>query len=129
MTPELVLMGGGIALLILAAMGGGVEAKEIKIPPISTKSRFLSAIAGMFLVVLGLEPKLGALDFVAPLMDKREEINPSRQAILNAVDEEPIVFFILDKLGADQIEERISVYIDGAKKGEIVVNKDSPIAN
>lgn len=54
MTPELFAIGGGVVLLILAALGGGIEAKEIKVPQISPISRALCATAGVALIAIGI---------------------------------------------------------------------------
>jgi protein TonB len=55
MTVELLSFGAGIILLVLAAVGGGFEAREIKFPPLSRTSRFLSLVAGIALMVIGLQ--------------------------------------------------------------------------
>jgi hypothetical protein len=47
--PAILALIGGIALLV-GILGGGVEAKEIKIPSISRQTRNLSTILGIVLI-------------------------------------------------------------------------------
>ena len=54
MTPELFAFGGGVILLVLAALGGGIEVKEIKVPPLTPISRGFSAVGGALLLAVGL---------------------------------------------------------------------------
>jgi hypothetical protein len=46
----------GAAFIFLAILGGGFEAKELKIPVLNLWARFTSAIVGTVLVVLGTLP-------------------------------------------------------------------------
>jgi hypothetical protein len=44
----------GVLLVVVAVIGGGLEVKELKVPPLPTIGRVLSAIAGVIFTVVGL---------------------------------------------------------------------------
>ena len=54
MTPDLFAIGSGVILLIVAALGGRIAAKKIKVPLIFVLSRRHCALAGVALVATGL---------------------------------------------------------------------------
>lgn len=54
MTVDVVIYVGGIALIILAVLGGGIEVRDVKIPPLTPVTRILAAICGVSLLIFGV---------------------------------------------------------------------------
>jgi hypothetical protein len=136
MTSELFAFGGGVILLVLAAIGGGIEVKEIRVPHISPTNRSLSAIAGMILVVLGVYLSPGN-----PWNDKKDDtpLDSSGVKQVSAINnqqfttvafkkaEEKIRLVVIDKLGEGQIREKFDLSINGKIIGSIDVTPMNPI--
>ena len=121
MTPELFAIGGGVVLLILAALGGGIEAKEVKVPQISSGSRALCAIAGIALVSTGVYLKAAPTTPSAAVAVTRPS-SPEPTAT------NQVRFTIADRLGDNQLYEIIEVFIEGKKVGALEISRANPVA-
>ncbi len=119
MTPELMLIGGGVILLILAALGGGIEVKELKVPQINPISRFFCAISGVCLVFFGMyvtNPNTSPIKpHPLPLRKLTIKVNNVYFTISDALNE---------KFNAEQIE----VFIDGNSVGILKLDKLLPFS-
>lgn len=109
----------GCALVIIGILGGGMEVKEIKIPPLSTLPRLLSGVFGVILLTLAYSgipnPGPATPGPVAPTA------NTSFAAPAPTSSERFVT--IMDKLGDGQEFERIEVFIAGQRVGEVVVDQ------
>jgi len=54
MNIETVLATGGVVALLVGIFGGGVEAANVKIPPIPGRLRGVSALTGIILIVIAI---------------------------------------------------------------------------
>ncbi|HFD87568.1 MAG TPA: hypothetical protein ENJ35_07825 [Gammaproteobacteria bacterium] len=66
---------GGIVLLLIGVLGGGVTAKEIQIPPISTPRRIVSSLTGILL--LGISIYLSMIAPTPPYATTAERFPPT----------------------------------------------------
>ena len=115
MTPELMLIGGGVILLILAALGGGIEVKELKVPQINPISRFFCAISGVCLVFFGM--------YVTNPNTSPIKLHPIRKSVVA-----PTNFTISDALNEKFNAEQIEVFIDGNSVGILKLDKLLPFS-
>lgn len=125
MTIELLTIAGGIVLLILSALGGGIEAKEIKIPQLPIATRVFSALAGVALISLGIMLK-------QPTLPTAAIVTPTTPLNLGDISIKPatakVVFTITDRLGSEQISESIEVFMEGTRVGLFEITKTKPVA-
>lgn len=63
MTADLLLIGGGVVLLGIAAHGGGFRARDTWVPRLSRTNRSLSALMGMLLLLIAIFLKGGVTPF------------------------------------------------------------------
>lgn len=120
----------GALLIAVAVLGGGLEVKEIKVPQVGRLARLLSAIVGIFFVLIGFAN--GPLRERGP--DKTISANTAPTLIspgTGASEEENGVYFsVYDQLGregdAEELETAVRLFIDGKKRAEILLNSATP---
>src|SRR5579872_6615116 len=106
-----VLLFGGF-LVLIAIVGGGLEVKEVKIPPLGKGARLLAAIAGVILILIGV----GMRQEAAPPGDHQ-------------ASQSPVTFSVADSLGEDEISEKVRILIDGREAGTLTVDEHYREAN
>jgi hypothetical protein len=124
----------GALLIAVAVLGGGLEVKEIKVPKVGSVARLLSAIVGIFFVLIGFangplretSPGKPISANTAPTL-----ISPSTGGGTGASEAENGVFFsVYDQLGregeAEELETAVRLFIDGKKRTEILLNSETP---
>lgn len=114
MTVETLAFIFGALLILIGILGGGFEAKEIKIPKIAGIARLFSFIVGISFIGLG---------FSMP-------INGGLQNGTSDNSNQPVYFTIQDEIRAEDIsngyEGQTTVHIDGRSVGTITVNPSFP---
>ncbi|TCC51507.1 hypothetical protein E0H73_41050 [Kribbella pittospori] len=119
---------GGL-LLLVAAVGGGFELRELKVPKVTAVGRLVSAVVGITLVFVAI--------MVSPVVAQSDEasrsIVPDSQTEAHAPSaaaETPtsIDFTIQDVLGEDQITEQVKVQVDDRVVGTLTVDVAHPTA-
>ena len=124
MKTSLVVFLFGAILLAVAILGGGFELKELKVPKVGWLPRFISALVGMFFVVVGIgleSPTDKPVDAPSSVANPSQLANPSQSAIS---------FTIGNNLGVEigQVSEQVAVYINGKSVGTLTVNQNYPRA-
>ena len=84
MSIDALAFGLGAILLLIGILGGGFELRELKIPTVSKPVRFISLVAGVFLLLIGIgmHPGAGSDPFV-PEQGHAQVVPPP------AIDPEP----------------------------------------
>ncbi len=122
MTIEIVAFIFGALLILIGILGGGFEAKEIKIPKIAGIARFFSFVVGISFILLGISIPNSDED-----NSKSEPVIISNQKIESS---QPIHFIIKDEMSKEEILDRYEgqtkVHIDGKLVGTITVNPSFP---
>ncbi|HEX3435312.1 MAG TPA: hypothetical protein VHT24_00980 [Pseudacidobacterium sp.] len=138
MSAETIIFIFGCLLLLIALVGGGFEAKEVKMPLVSSGKRLLCAAMGFVFIAIGLW-----LEFNRHPADKVEaEQNPSteRKATDVAEPQTPppgqsassaVQVRILDYLVTGQTKETVRVLFDGKTVAQFHLdeNEDSEYAD
>jgi hypothetical protein len=109
MSAHILLLALGGLLIVVAILGGGIEAREIRIPQIGKWPRVLAGLAGMFFFVLGM----------GLIPDGQTHITPAP---------DPVTFKIKDELGKGQFSEQVRIVINGKEAGYLTVNEDYPVS-
>ncbi len=104
MNSHILLLAVGCLLIVIAVLGGGIEARAIRVPKISVWPRILAGVIGSFFLVLAFS--------IAP------ELLPKQ----------PITFQVTDELGEGQVSEQVHLLIAGKEVGDISVNEHYPSA-
>lgn len=121
MTIEIIAFLGGLVLLAVAIVGGGIELKEVKVPPIPVFPRLLAATSGIALMIFAAAlrippdppPANGGVEALAA-------IAPA------ASIPQGIRVVLTDQLGSGQYRERLAIILDGKKYAEIEVSQGTP---
>lgn len=118
MTIETLAFIFGALLILIGLLGGGFEAKEIRIPRVSGTGRLVFVVVGMSFVVLGFWFRPSP---PSPVVGP-PEVNKERQPSIH--------FTIQDEMSKRQIAERYRgqtvVHIDGRMVGTITVDPSFP---
>jgi hypothetical protein len=117
MTADTVLFVLGALLLLTGILGGGFEVREIKIPLIRGAARMLACIAGLGLIVMGMQMQKSDQNSANAGVDESGSRNSSMTS-----------FTIRDRLGENQVSEQVRILIDGRDVGTISVNEHYPDA-
>ncbi|VVN46971.1 hypothetical protein [Pseudomonas fluorescens] len=114
----------GAVLLLIGLIGGGIEAKEIKIPSVGTNIRIGAGIFGIGFIILGLW-------LAGHLKEPKSEVQTEPAALIGTSTEKSdrISFVVRDQLGQDQKKEKIILYIGGTSVGEFIINEANPAAS
>jgi hypothetical protein len=121
---------GGL-LLLVAAVGGGFELRELKVPKVAAFGRVVSAVVGATLVLVAI--------LVSPVVAQGSEasrsVAPGSQTETHAPRTpaeasiaSPVDFMIEDVLGEDQITEQVKVEVDNRVVGTLTVDVVHPTA-
>jgi hypothetical protein len=103
----------GLALMVVAILGGGLEIKEVKIPSMGRLARAVSFVIGCGLLALALaEPEY--LDRLA---------TNSSPATTNAVSAQDRSLYLFNVLDPNQESEKVEVTIDGNPAGVLDIDK------
>ena len=120
MTLEILSFSFGALLILVGILGGGFEAKEIKIPKVTSLVRFFSMAIGLLFVLIG---------FFMPNQNIPQENIFVSEAQPNAVKEQ-IKIIIQDELEEYQMhndyEGQTVVRLNGRNVGSITVNTSFP---
>jgi len=111
----------GCILLALAILGGGVEVKELKIPPLSATARVLIAVLGLICVGIALAQSSDRL--TAASQGSGNDIAVSPTPSTTAAEA-----VISDRLGRRQINQVTEVFIDGEPVGTLRLSENRPTA-
>jgi hypothetical protein len=121
----------GLALIVIAIFGGGVEVKEIKIPSLGRFNRFLCFALGSALLGLCiLKPELLApVSSEASATQTSASREASKAANENASAKASVRNILFaDDLGSNQESEDIEIFVEGQKIGEFHLDSDTPSA-
>lgn len=126
MTGGVVLCIVGGLLLVSAAIGGGFEVKELKIPVLSGVARLVSGATGsvVLFVGIGLCVQELAPKHTASAQDNTSGYRDTQGAAVQA----PITFQVADRLNDAQSSEEVVVEVDGMERGRLNINLMSPHA-
>jgi hypothetical protein len=126
LTIPLIFVIAGVLLVAVAVIGGGLEVKELKVPPLPPFGRVLSAIVGVAFTIVGLT--LNGLSIPVPGTTKGGEVTidspregaevPSRVVVAGRVslptDDTGHYWLVLQDEGAGAYpQQRITVQQDG----------------
>lgn len=114
MTVEFIVFALGALLLLIGIIGGGFELKEIKIPPVGRIARALSSMAGVILILMGIS-----------MVAQSSPGNQQPSANPTETQSAAITFKIFDVIGPGQLNERVTVLLDGKRVGDLVVSSES----
>jgi hypothetical protein len=117
MTADMVLFVLGALLLLTGILGGGFEVRELKIPQIKGGARMLASVAGLGLIVMGLQMQKNDPNSLSIGRDEPVSRNLSMTS-----------FRIRDRLGENQVSEQVRILVDGRDVGTISVNEHYPLA-
>jgi hypothetical protein len=78
----------GAILLAVAVLGGGFELKELKVPKVSWFPRFVSALLGMFFIVLGIGLEVSIDPSSSPIASSTQQ-SPSEVNLLSPIASSP----------------------------------------
>lgn len=107
----------GLALMVIAIFGGGLEIKEVKIPSMGRIARAISFAIGCGLLALSL---------MAPQYLQRLSSDPSPPATVTTTSSISVPdrsFYLFNVLGTDQESERVEVIVDGNTIGVLDIDK------
>jgi hypothetical protein len=123
----------GVALLFVGILGGGFVVKEVAIPKLHIVPRLCTVAAGAILVVLGialvsdasLNPPSNGAAPTTQLSAQGEQSQPGGSAPApKPVTSQTVPFEIHDQLGDQQVEEQVTVLVDGKNVGTLSVSPD-----
>jgi hypothetical protein len=97
MKPEVLLFAVGGLLLVAGLVGGGLEMRELKIPPIGRFARFCATGVGAICILLG----------IGVVAAERPDNAVAKQ------ERKPVHFTVTDELWGPQVAEDVSLIIDG----------------
>jgi hypothetical protein len=107
MSAHILLLALGGLLIVVAILGGGIEARELRIPQIGKWPRVLAGLTGMFFFALGIG-----------FIPDSPSIGPGPPEL--------VTFKIRDELGEGQVSEQVRVLLNGKEVGYLNVNQDYP---
>jgi len=81
MNPETISVLVGAVLVVTGAVGGGIELRELKIPPVKTPTRIIAFVAGIFFVLLGVGLKMEEKTAVAQTASVAPAPIPNEDAV------------------------------------------------
>jgi hypothetical protein len=122
----------GVALLFVGILGGGFSVKEIAIPKLHMVPRLCTVAAGAVLVVLGIalvsdatlnQPTNGGTP-TTQLSGQGEQQQPVGAATAKPATAQAVPFQTHDQLGNQQVEEQVTVLVDGKNVGTLSVSPD-----
>lgn len=120
MTLEILAFIFGALLTLIGIIGGGFEAKEIRIPKIVGIARFFSLIVGLSFIWLGFNLPINDDSTGEPPVTLNQRIDSER----------PVHFSIQDEMSAKDISDgyvgQSTVHINGRLVGTITVNPTFP---
>jgi hypothetical protein len=79
----------GAALIFVAILGGGLEAKDVKIPVLNIWARILSFVFGIVLIVVGLYPSVLEYHPIAPEDRGNQHATPSPNSAGTQIPQPP----------------------------------------
>lgn len=123
MSVNAVILGLGAILLLIGILGGGFEIKEFKVPKVGPAPRVISAVGGIFFVLLGMG--LETTDAAAKKSGPDTLMQPAT-AVQPGSPLSPVEFTIYDHLAKGQVTEQATVLIDGRIKGQLTVDVHNP---
>jgi hypothetical protein len=116
----------GLALMILAVLGGGLEVKEVKIPSMGRIARAVTFGIGLALLGLSLaEPEY--LQRLSANLGPHPDKATSRPERTDSRPEKTVYFF--NSLDPDEESNRVEVFVNGESVGSLNIEKANPTAS
>ena len=124
MTPQTAAFLLGCALVVIAIMGGGITAREITIPSLRPIPRVLCGAVGTGLVVIGLN----LYPLVRPASANAGTPSPCKGLGPAFVSANQPVVEVTDRLGDNQVFERVDLFVGDRSAGTLCVDRKKPSA-